>query len=87
MAHNYLSGQVAVSTTAVAVLTVSAGQAAVVANTGTVALFLGGASVTTTTGYSLAVGATLQLPAVESGDGETLYAISTAATTLAFLAS
>lgn len=77
------SAQVTVGTTATLVSAVesdfSVGSAAKVKNTGAADVFLGGAGVTTTTGFALASGATTDVPL---GPGEQLFAVAAATGTV-----
>jgi hypothetical protein len=79
-----MNGSVSVTGTAALVLTVTPGQVVQLQNTGTVPIFLGGSTVTSSganIGYSLANGTSLNLPSV-SEEPHALYAITggTAAT-------
>ena len=81
---NFVNGSVSVTSTAALVLTVSPGQSVQLQNTGSVPIFLGGSTVTSSganVGYSLGNGTSLNLPSVNE-EPHALYAItaSTAAT-------
>ncbi len=87
---NYVNGSASVGTTASNVLTVTPGQAVVLQNTGSSAIYLGGSTVTAsgaTVGYSLAANASLSLPPVAE-QPHALYAITASGTsTLVWLTS
>jgi hypothetical protein len=86
----YTNGSVSVTSTAAVVLTVTPGQVVQLQNTGTVPIFLGGSTVTASganVGYSLANGASLNLPPVAE-QPHVLYGITAStASTLVYLTS
>ena len=87
---NFVNGSVSVTSTAAALLTVTPGQSVQIQNSGTVPIFLGGATVAASganVGYSLANGAALNLPSVNE-QPHVLYGITAStASTLVYLTS
>lgn len=84
---DYTSGVTTISSTATQVAVVpAANNGILVSNTGASSVFLGGAGVTSATGYPLAAAATVTVPTV-GGYPHALYAITASGTsTVAFLA-
>jgi hypothetical protein len=87
---NFVNSSASVTGTAALVLTVTPGQSVQLQNTGTVPIFLGGSTVTSSganIGYSLANGTSLNLPSVNE-EPHALYAITAGtAATLVWLTS
>lgn len=80
--YNFTNSSVTVGTTATQIFTATPGQQITIQNTGTVPVFLGNSTVSTTganLGYSLANGASMTLPVV-SQQGHVLYGIVTTGT-------
>jgi hypothetical protein len=81
----YVSGQVAIGTTPTLIAVPGSSSSMVVTNTGSAAVFLGGANVTTTTGLSVGNGATVAIP-VAGGQQASLYGVAAATgNTLSYL--
>lgn len=83
---NYQSGQVAITTSATLICTLEGNESGIAINNGTGAtVFLGGPTVTTTTGFPLAASTNIIIPTY-GGAKESLYGIvASTGSTISFL--
>lgn len=83
---NYISGQVAVTTTPTLICQVEGNETGTMINNGSGAIvYLGGPNVTTTTGFPLAISSTIMVPTYGGANVKLYGVVASTGTTVSFL--